>query len=483
MICPDAPANGDFSQQTMPICISNGKYRGGAGYTPRDAKIETDYDHATLFGTMLHDDNDMLKPDAPAAPPMASARCATSPSPVSAVPAAYPSARAPVAPVLSRHSFGHAGHARVASVLDAGEARFVTSGRIAIALALRLMGVGPGDSVLVPAFHCASMIEPVIWSGATPVFYRVNPDTSVDLEDVAAKLDGTSRVLMATNYFGFPQDLVAIRAFCDARGLLMLEDCAHCFLGEYKGKPVGSYGDYAIASSMKFFPIYEGGCLLSARHSLAPVRLRSAGLGFETKTTLNVLEDSFSYARLGALKALLWLPLWLKDKAWSELKARKPAATQSLVPGSSEGGFSFDPGWLDKRSSAFSRLMLKLVSRPRMGALRRKNYLTLQAALAPMPGCHPLFPTLPDGVYPWVFPLVTDAPQQIFDTLKRQGVPIIRFGEFLWPGIDARVCANSIDLSRRVMSFSCHQELREDELDWMINRIQEALLTARPAPP
>ncbi len=391
--------------------------------------------------------------------------------------AGYPEAAVPVRPVLSFASFFDNGAPPVRSILDVGAAKLVTSGRVAIALALKRMKVGPGDAVLVPSFHCASMIEPVIWSGATPVFYRIKPDTSVDLDDVAAKLDGSAKVLMATNYFGFPQDLTALRAFCDARGLALLEDCAHCFLGEKDGQPVGSFGDYAIASSMKFLPIYEGGMLVSARHSLDAIALGSAGAGFEAKAALNALEDSFDHGRLGLVKALLWLPLTLKDLLWGSIKARAPTATQSMVPGSSEGGFSFDPAWLDKRASLFSRTMLGLVSRRRMGALRRRNYLRLAQAVAQLPGCHPLFPALPDGVYPWVFPLVTDNPEHIFKTLKSQGVPMLRFGEYLWPGVDATVCANSVDLSRRVMSFPCHQELREQELAWMISTIKEALLS------
>lgn len=382
----------------------------------------------------------------------------------------------PTHPVLSFGAFLRGSGPQVPSVLDAGAHRFVTSGRVAIAQALRQMNIGPGDSVLVPAYHCASMIEPVVWSGATPVFYKVKPDTSVDLDDVAAKLNGTTRLILAANYFGFPQDLSAIRAFCDAHGLLMLEDCAHCFLGEHQGKPVGSYGDYAIASSMKFFPIYEGGALVSARHSLDGVTLHSAGAGFEAKMAFNALEESFEYQRMGALKALLWLPMTLKDFLWGKIKARKSLDGASLAPGSSEGGFSFDPAWLQKRSSLFSRLMVTLVSRRRMGARRRHNYLKMQAALADMTECRALFPVLPDGVFPWVFPLQVDNPQPFFTLLKEQGVPIIRFGEYLWPGVDASVCAASVDLSRRVMSFPCHQELNEKEIDWMIHMIKEALL-------
>jgi len=388
----------------------------------------------------------------------------------------YPRAQVPTHPVLSLAAFLRGPGPRIASVLDAPARRFVTSGRVAIAHALRLMKIGPGDSVLVPAYHCASMIEPVVWSGATPVFYQVNGDTSINLDDVAAKLDGTTKAILAANYFGFPQDLPAIRSFCDAHGLMMLEDCAHCFLGEYDGVPVGSYGDYAIASSMKFFPIYEGGCLVSAHHSLDAVELHSAGIGFEAKAALNSLEASFAYHRLSLVKALLWLPITLKDVLWGQIKARKGQVGPSFSPGSSDGGFSFDPAWLDKRSSRFSRLMLSLISHRQMGRRRRQHYLKLEAALAGLPGCRPLFAALPDGVFPWVFPLQTDNPQAIFTTLKNQGVPIIRFGEYLWPGVDASVCPASVDMSRRVMSFSCHQELRAAELDWMIGKIKDAML-------
>jgi dTDP-4-amino-4,6-dideoxygalactose transaminase len=345
------------------------------------------------------------------------------------------------------------------------------------------MNIGPGDTVLVPAYHCASMIEPVVWSGATPVFYRVKGDTSVDLVDVAAKLDGSTRLILAASYYGFPQNLSAIRAFCDQQSLLMLEDCAHCFLGEHNGQPVGSFGDYAIASSMKFFPIYEGGLLLSARHRLDNVALRSAGKGFETKATLNVLEASFAYGRLRSLKALLWLPMALKNGIWRRIKARRSVQPASFAPSSSDGSFSFDPAWLDKRSSLFSRVMVWSVSRRRMSERRRQNYLKLQNALAGLPGCRPLFPVLPDGVVPWVFPLETDNPQPVFTLLKNQGVPIIRFAEFLWPGVDTTICATSVDMSRRVLSFPCHQELRSEEIDWMASRIKNALLLhGKPTP-
>ncbi|MES2018655.1 MAG: DegT/DnrJ/EryC1/StrS family aminotransferase [Pseudomonadota bacterium] len=371
--------------------------------------------------------------------------------------------RVPLAPVLSRSSFGLAG--RCASVLDAGDLRQVTSGRIAIALALREMGIGAGDSVLVPGYHSMSMIPPILACGAQPVFYKVGPDAALDLADVAARLDGSVKAIMVTSYFGFPQALSLLRTFCDLHGLQMLEDCAHCFFGEHAGKPVGSWGDYAIASSMKFFPIYEGGALVSARHALTTPPPVSAGAGFEGKAALNALENSFAYGRLPLLKAALWLPMRLKAVLWRR-------RGMALAPSSSDSSFEFDPRWLDKRSSWFSRFVMKHASHKRIVALRRAHYAQLELALSRLPGCRPLFASLPDGACPWMFPLLVDDPEPLFERLHRAGVPLTRFAESLWPG--AQVCENSVHLSRHVLAFPCHQELQRGELAWIIREALSA---------
>jgi hypothetical protein len=96
------------------------------------------------------------------------------------------------------------------------------------------------------------------------------------------------------------------------------------------------------------------------------------------------------------------------------------------------------------------------------------------AQLGDLPGCRPLFGALPEGVVPQVFPLVFDAPERAFAPLKRAGVPIIRFGEYLWKGMDPGTCPASLELSRRVFQFPCHQELEDAELDWMIAEVRAA---------
>jgi len=391
----------------------------------------------------------------------------------------FPRARIPTAPVLSLESFSGDKDQRVPSVLDAGGVEYVTSGRVAIALALQQMKIGKNDKVLLPAYHCIAMVEPLIQAKATPVFYKINSDTSVDLDDIQARLDGSTKLLIVVHYFGFPQNLSKLRIFCDEHNMLLLEDCAHSFFGEYDGRPLGSFGDYAIASTIKFFPASEGGCLVSSRHSISSLHLESAGVAFEIKATLNTLERGFEYGRMGFLQKLIYLPMLLKNFIWGLVKKRVSSEKIDFGPGASDDGFVIEKRWRNKESSFFSKYLTKRVSQTRIATCRRKNYLTLLEALTGLPGCHPLFAKLPDGVIPYVFPLIVDEPEKIFKPLKNIGVPIIRFGEFLWHSIDANIYPVSTSLSKQVFQFPCHQELMPEELDWMIREIKGVFLSNR----
>jgi dTDP-4-amino-4,6-dideoxygalactose transaminase len=383
--------------------------------------------------------------------------------------------------VLSLAAFAGGRRAALPSLLDGAHVRLVTSGRIAIGLALRALGVAAGDVVLVPAYHSPSMVPPAHWCGAEVAFYRVRPDTAPDLADIEVLVaKGRVKAILATHFFGIPHDLAPLRALCDRHGIGLVEDCAHAFFGARDGVPVGSTGDYAIGSTMKFFPIYEGGCLVSRRHRL-DVALRGAGAGFEMKAALNALEAAFTYGRLPVLRALLALPLRLKTAVWNALKSRgrdssaATSAAPALAPSSSDSSFEFDARWADKRSSWFSRAVLRWSSHARIVARRRRNYVELQRALDGAPGCRPLFPRLPDGACPWMFPLLVDQPQAVAEMLIRAGVPITRFGATLWPGVDASVCTNSADLGRRLIAFPCHQALTDAERAWLHAQVRQAL--------
>lgn len=387
----------------------------------------------------------------------------------------FPKTHVPIKPILSMASFGR-GRSRIPAIDDFGFASYVTSGRSAIALALRDLGVKHGDEVLIPAFHCTSMVEPVVWVGATPVFFRIEPTMQVDFDDIKHKITPRTRVLLVTHYFGFPQPIAQIRSLCDQYRIALIEDCAHAYFGVHNGKPLGTYGDFAIASSMKFFPIYDGGVLVSARRSLAAIRVESAGPMFDAKAFINGIEQSLEYRRLPVLKPLIRWPLALKDRLWSALKkSRGGSGEAALGPSAADGAYGFDASWVHKRQSGGSRRIMRWSDTRRIAEKRRENYQKIHAQLSNLRGGAPLFPELPADVVPYVYPFVVEQPERVFIPMKMAEIPILRFGEFLWQGVDESTCPVSADMSRRVFQFPCHQELQEQELAWMLKRIREVM--------
>lgn len=374
-------------------------------------------------------------------------------------------ARIPHVPVLSLSSFRDDGPAP-RSILDSGPAIHVTSGRVALAMALRAAGVGPGDTVLVPAWHSQSMLPPVEWCGARPLFYRLLEDTSPDLADMDALAGPDCKAVMATHFFGFVRDLSALRNWCDRRGIALLEDCAHAFFGG-----AGQWGDYIAGSSMKFFPTYEGGCLVSPRRPLP--ELAGVGAGFEAKSALGALERSFAHGRLGALRLALWAPMKVKDAAWKRIKSGKSAPV-ALAPSSSDSSAQLDAAWIGKRSSTFSRTVIKLAGTGRIAARRRSHYRTLDQALGELAGCRPLFPALPDDCVPWMYPLVVDDADRVSLALQAGGLPHTRFGYPRWPAMDPATCPVAARLSRSVIALPCHQELTTEELYRLADGVRSA---------
>lgn len=362
------------------------------------------------------------------------------------------------------------------SILGVKNARFTTSGRASIALALEHANITTDDEVLIPAYHCEAMVAPTRWRGAKEVFYRINSDTSIHLEDIATKITPKTRAIIVTHYFGFEQQLQDIRALCTKHSIILIEDCAHAMFGLSSGQAIGTTGDYAIASCMKFLPIYEGGLICSTTRDISNIQLSPSSIIFQIKSAINCLESSVFYNRLGFWGRLFKSLFIIKDKLWVYLKSLNPERQNAqLGPSSSEGGFGLDEAWIHKTMSGFSSWIVRNAKLDYVAQQRRQNYQTITTSLATLPNCHPLFPKLPEHTVPWVFPLYVDHPEKYFLSLKQQGVPVWRFGEFLDSAVTENVCPISVEYSKHIFQFPCHQSLTSNELHWMLKRITQIL--------
>lgn len=379
----------------------------------------------------------------------------------------------PVRPILSFGSFFGGRPSPQPCVLDHGHRLDLSAGRIAIARALEMMELAPGDKVLLPAYHCASMIDPLAWVDAEPLFYRLRADLSADLADIEAKLDPKVRALVITHYFGFPQDLQTFRAFCDRHGLFLMEDCAHSLFGSDRGTPLGTAGDYAITSLTKFLPVREGGTLVTADPRVQKVKLDPQGPLLGLMESFSTLQDSTDHKRLS-----LFLPLVRAvEAARSLLRTRRPKPGRGINPAQSRSGAQgdIDWSWIDVKASPVTALIERLASRARLVDRRIDNYRRLAAAFEGVAGCRVVYPTLAEGVVPYMFPLWIDDLDTVFPLLEDKAVPMQRFGQFLWTGVDSSVCAHSAALSKHLVQFPCHQELTEAELDRIVATVTETL--------
>jgi len=138
-----------------------------------------------------------------------------------------------------------------AAYVGAAHATGVANGTDALVLALRALGVGPGDRVVCPSYTFYATPEAIAAVGATPVFVDIEPGTfQLDPAAVERVLDGV-RAVVAVHLFGHPAPIDRLRAVCDPAGVPVLEDAAQAIGARLGGRPCGSLG---AAATFSFFP-------------------------------------------------------------------------------------------------------------------------------------------------------------------------------------------------------------------------------------
>jgi dTDP-4-amino-4,6-dideoxygalactose transaminase len=141
----------------------------------------------------------------------------------------------------------------------------------ALHLGLRLLGIEPGDEVLLPTTTFAATANVVVHLGARPVFCDIDPTTqTIDPADLAARVTGRSRAVIPVHLGGYPCDMDAIGEIARRHDLRVLEDAAHAVETEWRGRRAGSIGDAGAFSfyATKAITTGEGGMLVSAREEL-----------------------------------------------------------------------------------------------------------------------------------------------------------------------------------------------------------------------
>ena len=140
----------------------------------------------------------------------------------------------------------------IATYLGVKHAIGVNSGTDALVIALRALGIGPGDEVITTPFTFFATAESISTVGAIPVFVDIDPvSLNIDVELIEGAITERTRAIMPVHLFGNPVDMTRVMDIATRHGLKVVEDCAQSLGARWQGQQTGTFGDFGAYS---FFP-------------------------------------------------------------------------------------------------------------------------------------------------------------------------------------------------------------------------------------
>lgn len=382
---------------------------------------------------------------------------------VDPLPPAYPNPWFPMLPIL-----GISGAARdsvsIESRFAEGDALFTSSGSAAIFVALLESGVRPGEGVAVPSYHCPSMVAPILAVGATPLFIPVGEDLSISVNALEHVRGARIRAVILPHYFGFAQPQASrVREWCDAAGAILVEDCAHAFVGVRGGFVPGRIGHFAVASVRKFFAGVEGGVLVSNSGQIRTM-LSIPGWRSEVGCWRQMLAESVDF---GALR----LPLAGRRRRPVRIEgpADEATAMAEAVPA------PLSRGEIEhvKEPHGAPKCMTRRVRESEMltpAGVRRSRYARWQRAIFGVERASSFADRMPDSGVPYVFPVLLTQPREQYRALK-----YARLQAWRWDRLAVTDCAVSRSLGASLIQLPCCPSLTDSSFDELVMRVCEEL--------
>jgi dTDP-4-amino-4,6-dideoxygalactose transaminase len=353
---------------------------------------------------------------------------------------------------------------RLPAPLRAADTIYFYRARNAIYHLVRALGLEPGESVLVPDYHSGNEVAAILAAGATVRYYPIRRNLEPDL-DVLERLSRSNvRALLVIHFFGWPQPLTELLALCRERGMILIEDCALALLSEHEGRPLGTFGDYAIYCLYKTLPVPNGAALVQNQRALeclrglrltpcgtASVAGRSAELFLERlRARANGVGNSLVRAKRAVGRAL---------SAWGV--ARVPV-----------GDIGFE---LAHANVAMSPLCGELLKRFDYGSIRQRRRQNAALMRERLPDSLALLKEpMAEGVCPLFFPIVVAEKQAAAEALRRRGIGAIECWNLEYPravtGSDARF------LRQHVLELPIHQDITAAQVEYMANQVSDLKL-------
>ena len=209
----------------------------------------------------------------------------------------------------------------------------VNSGTAGLHLGLLAAGVGAGDEVIVPSFTFAATGNSVALTGATPVFADIEPETfTLDPASVEASITSKTKGIMPVHLYGHPARMRELQAIADKHGIALYEDAAQAHGAALDGRPVGTFGAFAMFSlyPTKNMTSGEGGMISAANDEIARNARLLRNQGMERQYENEVIGFN---ARMTDIHAAIGRVQLTKVDAWTATRQSNAAFLDANLSG------------------------------------------------------------------------------------------------------------------------------------------------------
>lgn len=192
-----------------------------------------------------------------------------------------------------------------ATMCDARYAVGVANGTDALVLALKALGIGPGDEVITAPNSFLASASSIVLAGARPVFADVRGDYNIDPACVEAAISPCTRAILPVHLTGRPADMDAIRAIAERYHLAVVEDCAQAVGARYRGRSVGTFGQagcFSLHPLKNLGACGDGGVIVTDDEALYHRLVRARNHGLKDR---DACEFWSANSRLDALQAAM----------------------------------------------------------------------------------------------------------------------------------------------------------------------------------
>ena len=319
-------------------------------------------------------------------------------------------------------------------------------------------------TALVPDYNSGNEVLAMRAAGVTVQYYPVGPDGQIDLSVVEQFCNTYNPdVLYVIHYLGWPQPMWALTDLCRQRGILVVEDCALALLSALDGRPLGSFGDWAVYCLYKTLPVPNGAILVQNTtrvEALEQLTLHRASAASDGGRTAELLVQRIRGRIDGVGVALQRIKRGVGRMAGA-LEVKRTTV----------GDIGFALADVDL---AMSPISTHLLSRLDFDAIRRKRVQNFRCLVDLLDGhASLLHRELADGVCPLFLPLLVPNKRVAADALRQRGIEALEFWNEGVDTPDCEVAPTTRFLRAHVLEVPLHQDLTPQHIAYIAHHVAD----------